>query len=373
MTQAAQVKTGQFKEAENQSAYLKAGLYGEGGAGKSYTSYLLARGIIDRLKAGNRDTKPVYMIDTEAGSDWLVPLFKEAGIPFFVSKSRSFVDLLDAVKVAEENGSVLIIDSITHFWTDVQESYKTAHKKTKLRFQDWGPIKATWRQFTDLYLNSRLHIVLCGRAGYMYEFTTDDDGDKQLEKTGTKMKAETDMGYEPSLLVEMVREAKPQEAGAKKKVKGQLWDHVAYIIKDRSTKLEGARLVNPTFEDFKPHFDRLNIGGEHVGVVASDATSKLFEPGNERNFLERKKKVDILMEEVEGELVAAFPGQTAPEKAAKVNAIGEAFGTRSWKALEDMSPESLQKGLEVIRTICRKAKTDKVGANGSDTKTEGRK
>lgn len=356
---------GLFRLAENQTAYLKAGFLGFGGSGKTYTAGLMAKGVYERLKAAKLDPKPVFMVDTETGSDWLVPLFKEWGIPLYVSKSRSFADLLEGVKAAEANGSFLIIDSITHFWNDVQESYKKVNKRTKLRFQDWGPIKATWHQFTDAYLNSQLHIALCGRAGYEYEFTTDDDGDKQLEKTGTKMKAETDMGYEPSLLVEMVREAKPQENGGKKKVQGQLWDHVAYVLKDRSTKLEGARLVNPSFEDFKPHFDRLNIGGSHVGVVAGTGTEKFFEPGSDRNFLERKKKVEILMEEIQGEIVAAFPGQSADEKAAKVNVIHEAFGTRSWKALEDMSPESLQKGLEVVQAVCRKAKGEKVGANGS--------
>jgi hypothetical protein len=44
-------------------------------------------------------------------------------------------------------------------------------------------------------------VIICGRAGYEYDYFEDDEGKKQLEKTGIKMKAETEMGFEPSLLV----------------------------------------------------------------------------------------------------------------------------------------------------------------------------
>src|SRR3990167_112668 len=130
-----------------------------------------------------------------------IPFFKEWNVPLVVSKSRAFTDLVVGVREAEENASVLIIDSVSHFWTEGQESYKKAKNRTRLQFQDWGPIKSTWSTFTDAYLNSAVHVLMCGRAGYEYDYFTDETGDKQLEKTGTRMKAEGELGYEPSLLV----------------------------------------------------------------------------------------------------------------------------------------------------------------------------
>ena len=153
--------TGLFKPAENQTAYLKAGLLGFGGSGKTYTAALMAMGIYERMKAKGLNPKPVYFIDTETGSDWLIPLFKARNIPLMVSKSRAFTDLTAGIIAAEAEGSVLIIDSVSNFWTEVQESYKKAKGRVKLQFQDWGPIKATWARFTDQYLNSRLHIIMC--------------------------------------------------------------------------------------------------------------------------------------------------------------------------------------------------------------------
>ena len=41
--------------------------------------------------------------------------------------------------------------------------------------------------------------------GYEYDYFEDEAGKKQLEKTDIKMKAEGEMGYEPSLLVLMER------------------------------------------------------------------------------------------------------------------------------------------------------------------------
>jgi hypothetical protein len=76
-----------------------------------------------------------------------------------------------------------------------------------LEFQDYGAIKPMWAQFTETFLNSKAHIILCGRAGNTSEYQEKEDGGKkELISTGTKMKAESEMGYEPSLLVEMVAE-----------------------------------------------------------------------------------------------------------------------------------------------------------------------
>ena len=66
------------------------------------------------------------------------------------------------------------------------------------------PLKAMWREFTDRYVNSKLHVIMRGRAGYIWDDVEDEEGVKELKKVGTKMKAEVETGYEPSLLIEMV-------------------------------------------------------------------------------------------------------------------------------------------------------------------------
>jgi hypothetical protein len=50
---------------------------------------------------------------------------------------------------------------------------------------------------------------LCGRAGYEYDHEENEDGGKDLIKIGTKMKAEGEFGFEPSLVIEMERLTPP--------------------------------------------------------------------------------------------------------------------------------------------------------------------
>ena len=334
--------TGMFKEAVNQQAFLKVGIMGFAASGKTFSASLIARGIVERLKS----KKPVFFLDTETGSDFMKPKFKQWGIPLHVSNSNAFIDLIAGVKEAEENASVLIIDSISHFWKEVQDAYKKAHGRNRLLFQDWGPIKDQWGRFTNLYLNSKVHIIMCGRAGYEYDFFEDESGAKQLAKTGTKMKAETDMGYEPSLLLEMVRERIDNED---KSVEAKLSRHVCYVLKDRTDLIDGKKFVNPTFKDFEPVFDCLNIGGDHVGVVTNKNSTELFDKNSDKNWYEEKRRREVLIEELQGELIAAYPGQSSEEKRIKVELIFETFGTRSWIALSDFKSDKLKEGLKELQ------------------------
>jgi hypothetical protein len=178
-----------FTPATNTQAFLKAGLMGFAGSGKTYTATKLAIGLVQLMKDLKMPLgeKPALFLDTETGSDWVAPQFVEAGIPLHAAKTRAFVDLKEALREAEQDASVLLIDSITHFWRDLTESY--ARKKNRqrgLEFQDWAVLKQQWGEFTDLFVNSNLHIILCGRAGYEYDFFEQSRGRKSCRKPASR-------------------------------------------------------------------------------------------------------------------------------------------------------------------------------------------
>lgn len=347
-----------FKPAVNQQAYVKAGLLGFAGSGKSTTAMELCSGIAELEK------KPIFYIDTENGSDFFVSRMKARGIGFEVWKTRAFVDLCTAVNEAVKAQAILQIDSVTHFWAEVMASYMRQKNRTKLTFADWNPIKSTWAKFTDLYLNSPAHIAMCGRAAFEYDHFIDEAGDKKIEKVGTKMSAEANIGFEPSLLIEMVAE---RIDNADKSPNARNIENVAYVIKDRSDLLNGKRFVKPTFKDFKPHYDFLNIGGEHVGVDTSRSSKDLFEPGNDNNWLEKKKQIAILKEEVEGLLVSAYPGRSAEDSKTKADLAFEAFGTRSWTALDDYTPEAMREGLGKMKALITARQEAKAATAAADS------
>ena len=322
-----------FKPAETTSAFLKMGFMGFAGSGKTYTASSTAVGLICHMRelslpAAN---KPLFFLDTEKGSDWVARKIKEAGVELYTAKTRAFADLVAAVDEAERNASILLVDSITHFWVELCQAYCTKKARDlrlasyRLQFQDWAFLKAEWRKFTDRFVNSSLHIILCGRAGYEYDYFEDDNKKKQLEKTDIKMKAEGEMGYEPDLLVLMERDTD---------VHTKEVSHVATVMKDRSTELDGKKFVNPGFADFLAHVRLLNLGGRQLGIDTSRTSEHLIATDKKDwNPVQRR----IVVDEIQTLLVLHVPGLAAADKKRKAELIRKHFNA-SWTEIEEVMP-----------------------------------
>jgi len=336
--------------------YLKAGFFGFAKSGKSYTATLLALETWKRIGLKT----PIAIQDTEGGAEYLVPLIKKAtGQNPIGQKSRALKDLMNTGIECEAGASgILIVDSITHIWREVCDAYldqvnkarEAQHKpkRTRLEFQDWANIKSVWNRWTDFYLNSGLHILICGRAGFEWNFEDHEDASgqphRELVKTGTKMKVESEFGFEPSLLVEMERVQVPDPTRPERfKIV-----HRATVIGDRFDAMDGLTCENPTSDWFAPYLAMLVPGAVNVVDTELKTDMGVDEQGQTQFDAERRERSRIL-EEIEGELVAAYPGQTAAEKKFKANALQECYGTRSWTAIKGKSTSVLAAGLISIR------------------------
>lgn len=327
-----------FKPAEQQQSYIKAGFYGEGGSGKTWTMSLLAIGLHKYIKS----TKPVTFFDTETGSEYVLPkLFKPAAISLLSVKSRSFTDLMAALEEAKQASDILIIDSITHVWLELQEAYKKSHNIQRIEFQDWSILKPEWNRFTTEFLNSPMHIMVGGRSRDEYEFVMNDRGKKELNKTGTRMATEKNLSYEPSLLVEMEKVIEPKTG---------FWIPRAWVLKDRFGEIDGKCFDKPTFETFLPHISDLNLGGQHVGIDTSRSSEALFGEDTNESRYEYQKQRDIALEEIKDEIDRRWPGMTTDQKLARIDVLTAVFGTSSKTAIENMSLAELKKGLARIRS-----------------------
>jgi AAA domain-containing protein len=328
-----------LKPVELKQAYLKMGIYGEPKSGKTYTASLIAIGLHKMIKS----KKPIAFFDTETGSEYVLrSLYEPAGIKLVSMKSRSFQDLIAVHKEAEETCDVLIVDSVTHVWTEIQDAYKKKHKLEYVEFQDWGPIKKEWESFTTAYLNSKLHVIVCGRAKDIYEYSTNERGKKELNVVGSRMATEKNLAYEPSLLVEMEKVADPKT--------GYLVPR-AWVLGDRFSTLDGKSFDKPDFNTFLPHIKLLNIGGEHEGIDQSRNSEGLFQPGSNESRNEYLKKKDIALEEIENEMVMKWPGQDKESKQAKIEILRQAFGSGSWTMITNLPLDKIQEGLLFIRKL----------------------
>jgi hypothetical protein len=345
-----------LKKATNKMAYAKIGIYGTAGSGKTRTATEIAIGLHKEIGS----TKPIVAFDTEPAFSFVLPLFQKAGIELLIAdESRALTDLMKFMDEAEKVSDIVIIDSITHVWRDAQDSYLArinASRKSQnrraipaLEFHHWRPIKAAWAEFTDRFLSSKMHVIVCGRAGQIYEYQDKDDGSgkKELISTGSRMATEKELGYEPSLLIEMIAD---RDQG--KTV------NVALIQKDRSDSINGWEIRMPKYKDFKPHFDALNIGGTHFDSMDKKDSQEMFPDADESGFDGELKRRQILAEEISELLKKHYPSQSVEDKQNRSALLEEFFDTRSWTAVENMRSGQLSAGYAAM-----KAKLEPVAAD----------
>ncbi len=350
-----------FKKASNTMAFAKVGILGFAGSGKTRTASEIAVGLHKALNS----KKPIGFLDTETGADFVLPIFEQHGIELMVSKTRAFKDLADGLKESVGSFDILIIDSVSHFWVDIVESYRKKKNVNRLSFQDWGIIKPMWsNDFSAPFVTSALHIIVCGRAGFEYDYFEGDDGKMELYKTGTKMKAEGEFGFEPSLLIEMERIKNPEATenyreaktkDAKMKAARQIalereFVRKATVLKDRSDIMDGKVFFNPSYSDFAPHWQSINIGGEHKPLEGGDSTA-LFDREGQPQWIKEKRMKEIALEEIKAEYDKYLPGSKDEIKKAKIIVNEKVFGTNSWTAMEGLSLHLLQSGLKRLRVI----------------------
>lgn len=345
-----------LKKATNKMAYAKIGIYGTAGSGKTRTATEIAIGLHKEIGS----TKPIVAFDTEPAFSFVLPLFQKAGIELLVAdESRALTDLMKFMDEAEKVSDIVIIDSITHVWRDAQDSYlarinasrKSQNKRPlpSLEFHHWRPIKAAWAEFTDRFLSSKMHVIVCGRAGQIYEYQDKDDGSgkKELISTGSRMATEKELGYEPSLLIEMIADRSDGKT-----------TNVALIQKDRSDTINGFEIRMPKYKDFKPHFSALNIGGQHFDSMDKKDSQEMFKDADESGFDMELKRRQILSEEIAELLKKHNPSQSVEDKQIRAALLEEFFETRSWTAVEGMRADRLKAGF-----VAMKAKLEPVAAD----------
>jgi hypothetical protein len=330
-------------------AYLKAGFYGIAGSGKTFTASLVALGLSQLLKSD----KPIAMADTETGSDFVRPrIFDPAGKKLIVAKTKAFADLLNIVDEAEKECDVLIIDSISHFHDELMDSFLKKNQLTRMRLKDWQPIKATWREFTTRFVNSKLHVIICGRSGDVWEEKTDpEDGAVELKKVGTKMRAEREISYEPSLLVEM-------EAVFETNRVGSNMIRRAFVKKDRFDVIDGKFFDNPTLDAFMPHISLLNLGGEHKALETGRDSQDMFDRSDIGEL--KSVKRDIALEKITSLMLDLYPGQSEADKTGKRTLMKDIFGTTSWTEVSRLfSIDKLDEGIKNLEILVLQAHAPK--------------
>jgi hypothetical protein len=317
---------------DDEATHLKMGIYGSQGSGKTHTASIIMLGLAKMF-----DKKKVGFFDTEDSAKFVNKrIFKPAGIEVKGRKSRSFQDLLKMMDICDKKGIDLIIDSLTHVWDELKTAYRIKKKRSFISLYDYGPIKELWKPFVQKLISSNIHIIVCGRAGSIYEEREDENGKKEAHVVGKKMRAETETGHEPDLVWRMFERVEYDE---RENIQNRF--HMAQVEKDRSGVIDSKLFQDPTFDSIRPYIEWLDIGGKSVPLDFSQNSQDMIDdPDYSRENRKKRKEVAI------GEIKATFdkyqPGSSAEAKRKKVEISEQVFSVRSWEAIVQIDVDTLE-------------------------------
>ena len=187
-----------FEDAVRAAEKARLALTGPSGSGKTYTALSIGTGLLP-------EGGTLGVIDTERGS-----ASKYAGLfTFKTMKLPSFEPqtLVRALAVAADRGiDVVIIDSLTHFWSGrggalAQVDQKTRSSTSKNAFTTgWKDISPVLLDMLDAILSYPGHVICTMRVKTEWVIQENDRGKKEPTKVGTKLDQRDGMDYEFDLV-----------------------------------------------------------------------------------------------------------------------------------------------------------------------------
>jgi hypothetical protein len=185
----------QIQKAERKQAVIKLALQGPAGSGKSFSSLLLANGLI-----GNWNQLAV--IDTENNSSHL---YSHLGKFNVLSLSEPFSPerYMEAIEECEKAGmKAIIIDSISQEWEGNGGIIETHGNMAGNSFTNWNKVTPRHNAFVQKMLQSPCHIIATIRSKQDYVLT-DKNGKMVPEKVGLKGVTRDGMDYEFTVVLDL--------------------------------------------------------------------------------------------------------------------------------------------------------------------------
>ena len=216
-----------FKKAEKKKVKLKIAVTGPSGAGKTYSSLILAKGL----------GKKIAVIDTENGSASLYSDKFDFDVleltpPYSIEKYKQAIN--DAVIGGYD---VLIIDSISPAWSG-EGGLLQEKEKLDLRggnsFLNWSKMTPKQESFVSSILHSPIHTICTIRSKSDYIVETNDRGKAAPKKVGLAPIQRDGIEYEFSVVFDV---ALDHSACASKDRTGMFSDRIFKIDDSISKEL----------------------------------------------------------------------------------------------------------------------------------------
>lgn len=339
---------------------MKVAVDGGPGDGKTFAATEIARAIW----AAEGKKGVVVLQDTERSAKAVIPYFHRAGlienVNFFVSRSRSLLDYERILALCIDRRAILMIDSVTHIAEAFQEAFSKEKKRPISYPADALILKPEWKQrFSKPLVEAQCHILFTGRAAWEYRMEINEQtGKKEFNPTKLKMRGDPELLYEPDLVLFAEQ---TQEIDQHGDVQPHHW---LTVLKDRTRLIQGKQFKfdpseawtpnkNPIWDAVKPVYEFYTTGAAAQKTPAETPMGPLFQIGNSEAFWERRRQVDVLLEEIEGVYAQWIPGSGGLEKQLRSMIFHLRFNTSSKSALAERTPAELKQGLDAIEYLSR--------------------
>lgn len=339
---------------------LKLSAQGNEGSGKSLSLTMIAIGLSKQF----HHCAPIAFFDTEKQSDFVKGPCDIEGVPLLVVKSKSFIDMRDAFAEAEAAGCcAFIVDSYMHPYIELQEAFKTQADLVgrRLAFHHRDQPQMVWSQWVDTWKASPMHCLFASRLGFKYGQSVDENGDVQHIKLGTRMRGDSDAGYEPNIVIELESIEDTELRHHKTRGKVGTNTHWMRIVKDRMMVLNGRNFpfaelnaykqgaYQPIYKALSGHIDKLAIGAVPRESLSRSSTGLFSAPRGESAYAERQKRVDVAYGEVDKSIDMLWPSANGTDDK-RIRAIVKKilFGVRSDAAILALVPEDLETARRVM-------------------------
>src|SRR5680860_333222 len=183
----------EIRISERKKAKIKLALQGSAGSGKTYSSLLIAKGLV----AG--DFTKTAIIDTENRS---ADLYAHLGSYNVVSMAPPYSPerYIEAIELCEGAGmEVIIIDSISHCWDYLLDVHSNMPGNS---FTNWGKVTPRQNAFINKILRSNAHIISTMRVKQDYVLNN-KNGKMVPEKVGLKAIQRNDLDYEFTIVFDI--------------------------------------------------------------------------------------------------------------------------------------------------------------------------